>query len=96
MRQRVCGGVSVWKWSKKAVGGEVKRRECEVRWDEVAVGVVWEGRKRWRQVTKCVRRSEVERVVVGGGVSGGGVGGVEGTYARTGRTEGRQWQQCWW
>lgn len=71
VRQRVCGGVSVWKWSKKAVGGEVKRRECEVRWDEVAVGVVWEGRKRWRQVTKCVRRSEVERVVVGGGVSGG-------------------------
>ena len=71
LRQRVCAGVSVWKWSKKRVGGEVKRRECVVRWDDEAEAVAWEGRKRWRQVTKTVRRSEVERLVVGGGVSGG-------------------------
>ena len=71
VRQRVCGGVSVWKWSKKRVGGEVKRRECEVRWDDELGGVVWEGRKRWRQVVKVVRREEVERLVVGGGLAGG-------------------------
>ena len=71
LRQRVCGGVGVWKWSKKRVGGEVRRRECDVRWDEAADAVAWEGRKRWRQVTKQIRRAEVERLVVGGGVEGG-------------------------
>ena len=71
LRQRVCAGMGVWKWSKKRVGGEVKRRECEVRWDEEGQCVSWEGRKRWRRVVKTVSGGDIERLVVGGGVTGG-------------------------
>ena len=92
LRHRVCGGVGVWKWSKKRVGGEVRRRECEVRWDVDGGCVAWEGRKRWRRVQKTVAGIDVERLIVGGGLAGGVFEEWKARMRATSRAEERQGQ----